>query len=130
MSRLAFGPKPKAMEVTDIASGHFVFSPVEGEVVSYEALDRAITDAGYEIENAALVLAGTLLRNRHLETPSGQVFHLKADDRAVKARLAELAPGDRLEVRGAWRFAQGAELVEVSEVSDGDGGPEGAGKTE
>ncbi len=38
MSRLEFGPKPREMEVTDIATGHFVFRPVDGEKVSYEAL--------------------------------------------------------------------------------------------
>ncbi len=50
MSRLDFGPKPKAMEVTDIRTGHFVFTPLADQHVSFDDLERAIEKAGYEVE--------------------------------------------------------------------------------
>lgn len=118
MSRLAFGPKPREMEVTDIATGHFVFTPVEEEKVSYEALDEAIDAAGYEIEDASITVSGTVTENRHLETPDGQVFHLTAADEELKKRLFELAAGTDLRVRGAWEVREGAEVVAVHRIGD------------
>ena len=119
MSRLAFGPEPKEMEVTDIATGHFVFRPVEGETVSFEALEEAITDAGYEIEEAAIAVSGKVGENRHLETPGGQVFHLTAVDEDLKSRLFELDPGTTLSVRGGWEVRKDAEVVVVQAI-DGE----------
>lgn len=114
VSRLEFGPKPQAMEVTDIATGHFVFAPVEGRGVSYELLDRAVTDAGYEIEDASISVSGRLSENRHLETPEGIVYHLKATDESVKIRLLELDPDTRIEVEGAWTVEKETELIVVT----------------
>lgn len=126
MSRLAFGPRPQEMEVTDIATGHFVFRPVEGQEVSYEGLNEAIENAGYEIEDATIEVSGTFLENRHLETPEGQRFHLEAADEELQARLGELAPGARLTVRGAWKAVEGAEAVVVTEIGESAaGGGEG-----
>ena len=118
VSRLPFGPEPKGMEVTDIATGHFVFAPVEGEKVSYEALDEAITDAGYEIEDAAIAVSGTVTENRHLETPDGHAFHLTAVDEDVKNELSALEPGTDLRVEGAWVVREGAEVVVVQRIGE------------
>ena len=115
VSRLPFGPKPKEMEVTDIASGHFVFSPVRGEKVSYEALDKAITDAGYEIEDAKVVVSGTVTEEGHLETPDGQRFHLTASADELRGRLAEVEPGAALRVRGDWLLRTGNDTIDVVE---------------
>ena len=117
MSRLEFGPKPKEMEVTDIKTGHFVFSPVEGGPVSYKSLNKAVSDAGYEIESAVIVVTGTLDAARHLATPNGQIFHLTAVDEAVKRQLVDLEPGARLRVEGAWSVEEGGDIVVVSKMS-------------
>lgn len=108
------------MEVTDIATGHFVFTPVEEEKVSYEALDEAITDAGYEIEDASITVSGTVTENRHLETPDGQVFHLTAAGEEVEEELSELEAGKELRVEGAWEARKGAEVVVVHRIGEGD----------
>lgn len=118
MSRLAFGPEPEAMEVTDIATGHFVFTPVEGERVSFEGLDEAITAAGYEIEDAAIEVSGVVTENRHLETPDGQVFHLTAVDEEVKKGLLALDAGTDLRVEGAWKVREGSEIVDVRRIGE------------
>lgn len=120
VSRLAFGPEPREMEVTDIATGHFVFTPAEEEMVSYEALDEAIYAAGYEIEDASITVSGTVTENRHLETPDGQVFHLTAAGEKAKARLFELETGTDLRVEGAWEAREGAEVVVVHRIGEGD----------
>lgn len=126
MSRLDFGPAPKEMEVTDIATGHFVFRPVEGEEVSFDALDEAIRNAGYEIETAAITVAGTVTDERHLETPEGRLFHLTAAGGPPGEPPEGLQPGREVTVRGAWSAAEGVEVVEAAEVvdpgQDGDGG--------
>lgn len=128
MSRLAFGPEPGKMEVTDIATGHFVFAPVEGEMVSFTALDQAITDAGYEIEEATIALSGTVTENGHLETPDGQMFHLIAVDDAVKSALAELDEGTPRRVAGTWEVREDAEVVIVQRIGEETAGAGGGGE--
>lgn len=126
MSRLEFGPEPKQMEVTDIATGHFVFPPVTGKQVSYDALNESIQGAGYEIESAVITVAGTLLNGRHLETPEGQDFHLETDDDAVRQKLAALQTGAEVRVTGSWRTQEEAEVVMVSEVAPAKAAEEGS----
>lgn len=111
VSRLEFGPKPKEMEVTDIRTGHFVFRPVTGEEVSYEALNEAIEDAGYEIEDAAITVTGRVTDDRHLETPDGQVFELSAVGAAGEERLAALEPGSESTLSGAWKAVEGVDVI-------------------
>ena len=125
MSRLEFGPKPREMEVTDIATGHFVFRPVEGKEVSYEELDEAIENAGYEIEDATITVTGAVTDERHLESPNGQLFQVTEGEAAGENALAELAPGAKVTVRGAWRSTDGVNVVVAAEIrpagrSDGD----------
>ncbi|MFP3939706.1 MAG: hypothetical protein ACLF0P_05315 [Thermoanaerobaculia bacterium] len=126
MSRLDFGPAAKEMEVTDIATGHFVFAPAEGEEVSFSALDEAIRNAGYEIEAASITVAGAVTDRRHLETPGGQLFHLTAAGAPPGEPPEGLEPGREVTVRGSWSAAEGVEVVEGAEVvdtgQDGDGG--------
>lgn len=113
VSRLEFGPKPKEMEVTDIRTGHFVFRPVEGEEVSYLELSEAIENAGYEIEDAAITVAGRVTDDRHLETPDGKVFELAAAGPAGEERLAALEPGSDTILSGAWKAVEGVEVILV-----------------
>lgn len=121
VSRLEFGPKPREMEVTDIATGHFVFSPLEGEEVSFERLDEAIVDAGYEIENAAVTVAGKVTGERHLELPNGQLFHVTGPEGEGERPLAGLEPGAEVIVRGPWKAVEGVEVVVAAEVRSSGG---------
>lgn len=121
MSRLDFAPEPKQMEVTDIATGHLVFRPVPGKQISYTALDKAIRDAGYEIEDAAVDMIGIVTDERHLRTPNGQVFHLTAPDDAGKKRLAGLRAGREITLRGAWKAVEGGEAVVVTQLRERSG---------
>lgn len=116
VSRLELGPEPEEMEVTDIATGHFVFRPVAGKPVSHAALDQAIEDAGYAIEDAAITVAGTVTDERHVETPDGQIFHVEAADASVEERLPELKAGQKVVVTGAWKAVEGAEVVLAREI--------------
>jgi hypothetical protein len=120
VSRLEFGPEPDEMEVTDIATGHFVFRPVAGKEVSYAALDEAIEDAGYAIENAAITVAGMVTDERHVKTPDGQVFHVEAADASGKERLAGLKAGEKVVVAGAWKAVEGAEVVVARGIEAAD----------
>lgn len=119
VSRLELGPKPKEMEVTDIRTGHFVFRPVAGKEVSYQALKRAIENAGYEIEDAAITVTGTVTDGRHLETPDGQIFELTAADAAGEARLDALDPGGETTLSGAWKAVEGVNVIVVAAGEDG-----------
>lgn len=116
VSRLEFGPKPREMEVTDIATGRLVFRPVEGEEVSFEALDEAVVNAGYEIENAALTVTGTVTDERHLKTPGGQLFHVTRAEGEGDTPQAELEPGAEVTVRGGWRSVEGVDVILATEV--------------
>lgn len=113
VSRLEFGPKANEMEVTDIATGHFVFRPVTGEKVSFAALNKAIENAGYEIEAAGITVTGTVADDRHLETPDGQVFELTAADPVGKERLDALEAGSEATLSGAWKAVEGVDVLVV-----------------
>ena len=92
VSRLDFGPKLKTMEVTDIRTGHFVFTPVADERVSLRDLERSIEKAGYEVEKVTMTVTGVIDDERNLEVAGGQVFRL-----ANRGEYLDLAaPGVRM----------------------------------
>lgn len=113
VSRLDFAPDTREMEVTDIRTGRFVFSPGPERPVSLRALERAITGAGYEIDRSWLEVRGEVLpdgRLRALET--GQLFLLRGDG-SLDRLLGEARPGEPLTVRGAWATEDGEEILVV-----------------
>lgn len=116
VSRLEFAPKPDDLEVTDIASGHFVFSPVLGNEVHYDILHRAITDAGYEIEQAFLTVQGVLSEERHLRTPNESSYRLQPGSEDLRSQLASLEPDHPIEIEGAWTLDGESEVIVVSAV--------------
>ena len=119
MSRLDFAPDTSAMGVTDISTGHFVFSPLPEKPVSYSNLDKAITGAGYEIEEAALEVTGKFMTNAHLRVEeTGQTFHLIGEEELGRLR-EEVRPGARVTVSGLWNTERGAETVVVKQWSAG-----------
>ena len=118
MSRLSFGPKPKTMEVTDIRTGHFVFTPLAGQHVSFADLERSIKKAGYEVETVTMIVSGVYTDDGKLKVPGGQVFRLTAPAAELRARLGAVEPGERLRLKGAWRTENTAELLTVTEILD------------
>lgn len=119
VSRLEFAPKPKDMKVTDISTGHFVFAPVAGEEVSYEALDGAITGAGYAIERAWIRVTGSLINDRDLQVPeTGQVFRLRGERQLAEIR--QRGAGGSMTVSGVWRTEKGADLILLEESPAGE----------
>lgn len=118
VSRLEFAPGTNAMEITDISTGHFVFSPVAGKKVSFSALNEAIQGAGYEIEMAQIEVTGQVSVKDDillLETSSGQRFQLrKNSESSVPERGAETT------LRGIWSEQDGQQIIEI--------GPDQAGR--
>ena len=103
--RLDFAPEAKDMEVIDVTTGRFVFKPRPGKAVSLAALEKAITQAGYEIEKTRIEVTGKLTEDGRLRVPkTGQVFRLAGKKRPHKAS------GDLVTVSGGWK-AEGKEQV-------------------
>ncbi len=102
------------MEVTDITSGRFVFSPRPGKPVSLADLRKAITKAGYEIEGTRIEVVGTLTAEGQLRVPeTGQVFHLEGTDRL--RTLREQAGAGPATVAGAWKVVNQEEVILLEE---------------
>ncbi len=109
MRRLDFAPEVKDMEVTDITNGRFVFKPRPDKPVSLEGLRKAVIKAGYEIEGTWIEVSGTLTSDGRLRVPeTGQVFRLKGEG---EKKAAE----DGVTVSGAWKAAEGEEIVALEE---------------
>lgn len=112
--RLEFAPKPKDMEVTDIASGRFVFRPRTDKPVSLADLRKAVTDAGYEIEGTWIEVTGSLGADGRLRVPeTGQVFLLKGEGQLPALR--EKSAGGPVTVQGKWEAANREEVVVLGE---------------
>lgn len=108
--RLEFAPAPKDMEVTDIASGRFVFRPRTDKPVSLADLKKAVTKAGYEIEGTLIEVTGALGADGRLRVPeTGQVFLLKGEDR-LRALRQKAADGP-VTVQGKWEVVDREEAV-------------------
>ena len=119
VSRLEFGPKPRHMEVTDIATGHFVFSPVEGTEVSFTELDTTIRAAGYEVEAASVIVIGEIGDGPRVKVEgSDQSFRLVPGEvgaAELRAKIAEIA-GSTVRVVGAWSGDGDGETIWVAEI--------------
>jgi hypothetical protein len=103
--RLEFAPAPKDMEVTDIATGRFVFRPRTDKPVSLSELKKAVTKAGYEIEGTRIEVAGSLGADGRLRVPeTGQVFLLKGEQKPA---------GGPVTVQGKWEAGEDREEVIV-----------------
>lgn len=102
--RLEFAPAVKDMEVTDIASGRFVFRPRTDKPVSLSELRKAVTKAGYEIEGTMIEVTGSLGADGRLRVPeTGQVFLLKG--RALRDKEGPVT------VKGRWEVADREEAI-------------------
>jgi hypothetical protein len=121
VSRLDYAPKLKEIQITDIKKGLGVFTPKPGEPVSFAALKSALKKAGYTLDSAEIVVAGTLKRDAEawsvVADPSGQRFALEGPDAA--RLLADAAPETRVEVAGEWKTeGTGASAREVVSPRD------------
>ncbi|HEX6625009.1 MAG TPA: hypothetical protein VF064_14965 [Pyrinomonadaceae bacterium] len=105
MGRLAFAPKPKDIEITDLKRGLAAFAPRPEKHVSFAALKEALRRAGYTLAAAEITVAGTLRREAEgwslVADNSAQTFVLDTD--ALKQKKFE--DGARAEVGGGWTTA-------------------------
>lgn len=112
MRRLEFAPAPKDMEVKDIKTGHFVFTPRPGKPVSLKDLRMSITKAGYEIESTWIQVYGTLTPDGRLRVPeTGQLFRLEGEERLRKLRETT----GPVTVAGAWKATDQQETILLGE---------------
>ena len=113
--RLEFAPEPKDMEVTDIASGRFVFRPRTDKPVSLAGLRKAIQKAGYEIEGTRIEVSGSLTPDGRLRVPgTGQVFRLEGE-RGLRELRSKAAPDGQVTVAGAWKAEDREEIVALAD---------------
>jgi hypothetical protein len=113
--RLDFAPDTKDMEVTDIESGRFVFTPRPGKPVSLTDLRTAVTKAGYEIEGTWVEVSGMLTQDGRLRVPeTGQVFRLEGEERLRALREKADAAG-RVTAAGSWKVTDGQETILLEE---------------
>ncbi len=113
MSRLDFAPSPKEMEVTDIEIGHFVFSPLSGKKVVYQALEKAIVDAGYKIEQVWIEVTGRLTADTQLRVEeTGQTFRLEGTEVLTNLQ-AQVNSGSHVTVFGTWKSIPEADRIAV-----------------
>lgn len=99
------------MEVTDIETGRFVFQPRPGKPVSLEALRKAVTKAGYEIEGTRIEVSGILAPDGRLRVPeTRQVFRLEGEDRLSALREKADAAG-RVTAAGPWKVTDRQESI-------------------
>lgn len=130
VSRLPAGPETDRMEVTDIETGHFVFSPVPAEPIRHDDLRKALEGAGYEMAGAWLTATGRLTADGRLEAlESGQPLVLAAGPALRRLREAT-ATGDTVSVHGDWTPGAEADTVAVRGWAEGPQAPEGAEGTE
>lgn len=117
MSRLDFAPKPKEMEVTEIETGHFVFSPLPGKKVVYGALEKAIVGAGYKIEKVWIEVTGKLAVDAqvHVED-TDQTFRLIGDE-ALSRLHQEVDLGSHVTVFGQWKSTSEVETIVLEKWS-------------
>ncbi|HSK75236.1 MAG TPA: hypothetical protein VLQ45_02165 [Thermoanaerobaculia bacterium] len=117
--RLDFAPEAKDMEVIDVTTGRFVFKPRPGKTVSLAALEKAITQAGYEIEKTRIEVRGQRTDGDRLRVPeTGQVFRL-----AGEKQLPAEASGGLVTVAGGWRAEGDEQIVQLDEPRTGEEKP-------
>jgi hypothetical protein len=117
--RLDFAPAAKDMEVIDVTTGRFVFKPRPGKAVSLTALEKAVTQAGYEIEKTRIEVTGRLTGDGRLRVPeTGQVFRL-----AGQAPRPPEASGDLVTVAGGWKAEGDEQVVLLDEPRSGGDEP-------
>ena len=123
MRRLEFAPEPKDMEVTDIATGRFVFRPRAGKPVSLAQLQKAVTKAGYEIEATWIEVSGTLGADGRLSVPeTGQVFRLEGE-KALRALREKADASGRVTAAGSWTTSDRQETILLEEPGSAEPGP-------
>jgi hypothetical protein len=116
VSRLAFAPKLKEIEITDITKGLGSFTPKPDKAISFAVLQTALKQAGYKLDTADLKVAGVLAHDGAgwwlVVESSGQRFALAGP--ALAKLLTEVAPGTRVEINGDWQtVGKGATAREV-----------------
>jgi hypothetical protein len=122
VSRLDYAPKLKEIEVTDITKGLGVFTPKPDKPVSFAALKATLKSAGYTLDSADIIVAGTLAKDEQgwsiIVKPSGQRLTLEGPN--VEQALAGAAAGAQVEVTGDWKTV-GASATTRETITPGAG---------
>ena len=121
MSRLEYAPKLKQIEVTDIQKGLGVFTPKPDKPVSFAALKATLKSAGYVLDAADIIVAGTLSREGDVwivtVKSSGQKFVLEGPN--VQKLVAATESGAPVEITGGWKTkGQGTSAREVITLAE------------
>jgi hypothetical protein len=132
VSRLDFAPKLKEIEITDIKKGLGSFTPKPEKPVSFAALQTTLKKAGYTLDTAEIIIAGTLVRDGKewwiVADQSKQRFALEGS--TVEQVLAGAAPDTKVEIAGAWKTvgdgASAREVVSPRTMKKVERGPEPA----
>jgi hypothetical protein len=107
VSRLAFAPKLREIEVTDFQKGLGVFTPKPDKAVSFAALKETLKKAGYTLDSADIAVAGTLAKSDKgwsivVEGSRQHMFLVGPNvDQAIKGANA----GSSIEITGDWKTA-------------------------
>ena len=105
VSRLDYAPKLKEIELTDIQKGLGVFTPKPDKPVSFAALKATLKSAGYVLDKADIIVAGTLNKEGDVwivvAKPSGQKFVLEGPN--VEKVVAGIEVGSVTEITGGWK---------------------------
>ena len=105
VSRLDYAPKLEEVEITDIKKGLAEFTPKPNKPVSFAALKANLKSAGYVLDGADIVVAGTLSKEGDtwilVVKASSQKFRLEGPN--VESLVAGREPGASLEITGDWK---------------------------
>ena len=105
VSRLDYAPKLEEVEITDIKKGLAEFTPKPNKPVSFAALKANLKSAGYVLDAADIVVAGTLSKEGDtwilVVNASAQKFVLEGPN--VESLVAGREPGASIEITGDWK---------------------------
>lgn len=111
------------MEVTDISTGLFVFTPRPNKPVSYRELSNNIQGAGYEIEEARIEVKGRVSDSEGKTilkvVGSGQGFEL------ISPEALETESGKLQTVFGLWSEEDGRQIIHLADSKGSGGGSKG-----
>jgi hypothetical protein len=116
VSRLAFAPPLKEIEITEIKGGIGIFTPKADRAVSFAALKGALKKAGYTLASAKVTVSGMLEHDGAgwwiVADNSRQRFALERN--VVDQALPAAIPETRAEITGDWKtVGEGASAREV-----------------
>lgn len=85
----------------------------------YQALEKAIVDAGYKIEQAWIEVTGTLTADTQLRVEeTGQTFRLEGTEVLTNLQ-AQINPGSHITIFGIWKSIPEGDRIAVQRWTAG-----------